>query len=130
MVAAGFVIGAALGARGLDFLVASSLVALAGLGAGESGSLPSSPARHPKDLPFGSLSAKFEVSKNILFIRQMKWRVWPRVEFMLAFVFVISNSVLKLLNIDRGNCRGCSESSEEVGVLQNIYSSLIDWIAL
>nr|GFC00907.1 hypothetical protein [Tanacetum cinerariifolium] len=78
----------ALGAQVLDFLIA-----LTGFGAGESGSLDFSPVsdklirnRHPKDFPFGSLSTELKISKNMFFIRQMKWRIWSRVELVLTFM--------------------------------------------
>nr|GEV47527.1 putative reverse transcriptase domain-containing protein [Tanacetum cinerariifolium] len=43
-------------------------------------------ALHPKDFSFGSLSTELEISKNRFFIRQMKWRIWFRVELVLALL--------------------------------------------
>nr|GFA53347.1 hypothetical protein [Tanacetum cinerariifolium] len=41
--------------------------------------------RHPKDFSLGSLSTKLEISKNRFFIRQVKRRIWSRVELVLPF---------------------------------------------
>nr|GEU69082.1 reverse transcriptase domain-containing protein [Tanacetum cinerariifolium] len=85
--------------------------------------------RHPKDFPFGSLRTELEISKNILFIRQIKWRIWPQVEFVLALLLTKlmrasgvggeENGLLllnELLNINQWNCRGSSEGSEEAPI--------------
>ncbi|GJW42186.1 hypothetical protein Tco_0070985 [Tanacetum coccineum] len=43
---------------------------------------------------------------------------------------VIANSIPELLNIDSWYCRRGGKRSEEVGMLQNVYHNLVDWVAL
>ncbi|GJR82838.1 hypothetical protein Tco_0153623 [Tanacetum coccineum] len=75
LAAASFVIGAALGVKGLDCLADLGLVALAGLGAGESGSLT-------------SFTSKISLMLLATFSRQMKWRTGLG-ELVLAFPGVL-----------------------------------------
>nr|GFC73250.1 hypothetical protein [Tanacetum cinerariifolium] len=92
--------------------------------------------RHSKVFSLSTFGTELEISKNRLFIIQVKWRVGSWVEPVLPLKMV--DDKLGEPNAWNHNQSGpffpnvgrSCKDPEEVGVLQEIYCDLVDWVAL